>query len=78
VTRCSAAKATRDTETLLAAGDEVRIVTRQESFCRGIVSQGKLVTKLEWVQDSTFRFVPVEPDEQLGWLFSLTAKQSRR
>jgi hypothetical protein len=57
----------RDTETLQAAGYKVRIVSRQESFCRGIVSKGLLLTKLEWVQDSAFRFFPVEPDEQLGW-----------
>jgi hypothetical protein len=59
--------AARDTETLQATGYEVRIVSRQESFCRGIVSKGPLVTKLEWVQDSAFRFFPVEPDVQLGW-----------
>jgi hypothetical protein len=59
--------AARDTETLQAAGYEVRIVSRQESFCRGIVSKGPLVTKLEWVQDIAFRFFPVEPDVQLGW-----------
>jgi hypothetical protein len=58
---------TRDTGTLLAAGYEVRILNRQKSFCRGIVSKGPLVTKLEWVQDSAFRFFPVEPDVQLGW-----------
>lgn len=62
--------AARDTETLQAAGYEVRIVSRQESFCRGIVSRGPSVTKLEWVQDSAFRFFPVEPDEQLGWRLS--------
>ena len=59
--------AARDTETLQSAGYEVRIVSRQESFCRGIVSKSPLVTKLEWVQDSAFRFFPVEPDAQLGW-----------
>jgi hypothetical protein len=63
--------AARDTETLRAAGFEVRIVSRQESFCRGIVSKAPLVTKLEWVQDSAFRFFPVEPDAQLGWRLNL-------
>jgi hypothetical protein len=61
--------AARDTETLQTAGCEVRIVSRQESFCRGIVSKGPLVTKLEWVQDSAFRFFPVEPDVQMGCFY---------
>jgi hypothetical protein len=52
---------------LRAAGYEVRVVSRQECFCRAIVTKGALATKLEWVQDSAFRFFPVEPDAQLGW-----------
>ncbi|GDY21529.1 hypothetical protein LBMAG56_28760 [Verrucomicrobiota bacterium] len=59
--------ATRDTATLQAAGYDVRIVSRQECFCRAIVTQGPATTKLEWVQDSAFRFFPVESDPQLGW-----------
>ncbi len=56
-----------DTAALRVAGYTVDIVSRQESFCRGIVKRGESATKLEWVQDSAFRFFPVEPDTELGW-----------
>lgn len=57
----------RDRSTLESAGYNVEITSRQESFCRGIITRGAEATKLEWVQDSAFRFFPVEPDEELGW-----------
>lgn len=59
--------AERDTAVLRATGYTVEIVSHQESFCRGIVTRDELKTKLEWVQDSAFRFFPVEPDVELGW-----------
>lgn len=59
--------AERDTKTLQTAGYSVEITSRQESFCRGIIKRGNLATKLEWVQDSAFRFFPVEADVEMGW-----------
>lgn len=58
---------TSDTQTLQGAGYRVEVTSQQESFCRAIVTKGGLATKLEWVQDSAFRFFPVEPDVEMGW-----------
>lgn len=57
-----------DTAALRQADFEVQPVGRvQPSFRRAIVCKGGAQTKIEWVQDSAFRFFPVEPDLELGW-----------
>jgi hypothetical protein len=56
-----------DTHTLTASGYEVRLVASMPSFVRVLVSRGRFATKIEWVNDSPFRFFPVEPDLDLGW-----------
>lgn len=57
-----------DVVALRQAGFEVQPVGRAQSeFRRAIVLRGGAQTKIEWVQDSAFRFFPVEPDLELGW-----------
>jgi len=57
-----------DTAALRQAGFEVQPVGRaQPTFRRAIVRRGGAQTKIEWVQDSAFRFFPIEPDLELGW-----------
>ena len=57
-----------DCATLRAAGFAVDLVGRAApSFQRAIVTRGNEQTKVEWVQDSAFRFFAVQPDLQLGW-----------
>lgn len=57
-----------DSRALREAGYELRSADRGErGFHRTTVHRGGLQTKIEWVQDSAFRFFPVEPDLELGW-----------
>ena len=57
-----------DCASLRSTGFGVEMVGRAvASFQRAIVTQGGEQTKVEWVQDSAFRFFAVEPDLQLGW-----------
>lgn len=57
----------RDMATLRNAGYEVELHKSQETFRRAFVRRAGLVTKIEWVFDSAFRFFPIEPDLELGW-----------
>jgi hypothetical protein len=60
-----------DVRALRAAGFHVEPIGRvQPEFRRAVVRRGGLETKIEWVQDSAFRFFPVEPDLDLGWRLS--------
>ena len=56
-----------DVTTLGAAGFEVEPTLTTPTFGRAWVRRGGLQTKVEWVNDSPFRFFPVEPDLELGW-----------
>src|SRR5947207_12391429 len=57
-----------DLSTLQTAGFEVEPVGRsQAELHRAIVRRANQQSKLEWVQDSAFRFFPVERDIELGW-----------
>ncbi len=57
-----------DSAALRAAGFAVEPVGRvRPEFRRVVVRRQDLQTKIEWVQDSAFRFFPVEPDLELGW-----------
>ena len=42
----------------------------QETFRRAIVSNTEGTTKVEWVFDSAFRFFPIEPDPELGYVLN--------
>ena len=62
-----AAAAQADAATLTAHGFTVESKSHGDSFIRARVTRGELETKIEWVNDSPFRFFPVEPDLDLGW-----------
>jgi hypothetical protein len=56
-----------DKAALQAAGYAVEPGSQEASFHRALIRRGGQETKIEWVQDSAFRFFPVEPDLELGW-----------
>lgn len=62
-----AQSAETDAATLLSAGYGFVWVLRTPAFCRAVVSQGKDQVRLEWAQDSAFRFFPVEEDPICGF-----------
>lgn len=57
----------RDVQTLQQAGYHVRQDIWTPTFRRAWVTRGADGVKLEWCQDSAWRFFPIEPDELLGW-----------
>lgn len=57
----------RDVRALTDAGYKVEMVLTLPSFRRAVITRQELTTKLEWVQDSAFRFFPIEPDPEMGW-----------
>ncbi len=59
--------ATRDAATLQAAGYSIQMERPAATFRRALVQRGGRETRIEWVQDSAFRFFPVEADPELGW-----------
>lgn len=56
-----------DAATLTAAGYEFSWLLRTPSFHRGIVVAESKRLKIEWAQDSAFRFYPVQEDELCGY-----------
>ena len=56
-----------DMASLRRAGFEATLVTQHDTFCRARVQRGESTTKIEWVNDSAYRFFPIEPDAELGW-----------
>ena len=56
-----------DISLLRQSGYSVRIILQQPAFVRGLVSRGADSIKLEWVQDSAFRFFPVVEDSEFGY-----------
>jgi len=56
-----------DVETLRHAGCTIRREIWTPSFRRAWVQRGEDAVKLEWCQDSAWRFFPIEPDDLLGW-----------
>lgn len=56
-----------DERTLREQGYAVRTLLSRPSFHRAQVSKGTSATKIEWVQDSAFRFFPVEADALMGY-----------
>lgn len=56
-----------DLASLMRAGFEATLVTQHDTFCRARIQRGEAASKIEWVNDSAFRFFPIEPDAELGW-----------
>lgn len=57
-----------DVAALRKVGFHVEPVGRVEpSFRRALVIQDTTQTKIEWVQDTMYRFFPIERDAELGW-----------
>ena len=62
-----ASSAQQDEETLKRAGYDVVWLLHTPTFHRAVVSTKKQQLKIEWAQDSAFRFFPVQKDEQCGY-----------
>ncbi len=62
-----AQSAEQDTRTLRQAGYDVVWLLRTTTFHRAVVTAGKQQLKIEWAQDSAFRFFPVQKDERCGY-----------
>ncbi len=56
-----------DVAALRQAGCSVRLDIWTPTFRRAWIERGADGVKLEWCQDSAWRFFPIEPDEILGW-----------
>jgi len=57
-----------DVAALRSAGFEVEVTGRQhDSLRRAVVRKDGQPTRIEWAQDSAFRFFPVQADPELGW-----------
>lgn len=57
-----------DTAALIAAGFELTWERRTQTIYRALVRDGNQTTRLEWVVDSEFRFFPVLPDSEFGYI----------
>lgn len=62
-----ARSAEKDAETLLESGYDFVWLLRTPTFHRAVVTVGTQQLKLEWAQDSAFRFFPVQKDERCGY-----------
>lgn len=62
-----AQSAEQDAETLQAAGYEFTWQLRTPSFYRAVVTAEGQQLKMEWAQDSAFRFFPVQADAYCGY-----------
>ena len=62
-----AQSADRDAATLQRAGYEVLWLLRTTTFHRAVVTASKRQLRIEWAQDSAFRFFPVQEDERFGY-----------
>ncbi len=61
--------ASTDVETLSRENFTVEWIRRDPGIWTALVSDGSESTKLEWVHDSDFRFFPVLPDKDFGFVF---------
>ncbi len=59
--------AEKDAATLGDAGYELTWVLRTPAFSRAVVSVEGQQLRIEWAQDSAFRFFPVQEDAQCGY-----------
>lgn len=62
-----ATSAETDVATLGSAGHEVSWLLRAPSFHRAVARVGAASLRIEWAQDSAFRFFPVQPDDRFGY-----------
>ena len=62
-----ARSAETDAETLGTAGYELSWLLRTPTFHRAVVRAEERAMKIEWAQDSAFRFYPVQEDERFGY-----------
>ena len=62
-----AQSAEADAATLGAAGWDFSWLLRTPAFHRAVVRADDRALKLEWAQDSAFRFYPVQEDERFGY-----------
>jgi hypothetical protein len=62
-----AACAEADVKVLQEAGCSVAWVLRQPGFYRAEVNRGDGRIRLDWANDSAFRFFPVQPDNEFGY-----------
>ncbi len=59
--------AERDAATLREAGHEIQWLLRSPTIHRAVVTAGRRQLKIEWAQDSAFRFFPVLEDKRFGY-----------
>lgn len=62
-----ARSAETDAATLGAAGYELSWLLHTPTFHRAVVRSGTQSLRIEWAQDSAFRFYPVQEDARLGY-----------
>ena len=62
-----ARSAETDAATLTNAGHEVSWLLRTPTFHRAVTRFPAGSLKIEWAQDSAFRFFPVQPDDRFGY-----------
>ena len=62
-----AQSAETDAATLRAAGHDLSWLLRTPAFYRAVVRVDARSLKIEWAQDSAFRFYPVQEDARLGF-----------
>jgi len=62
-----AQSADQDAATLRQAGYGILWLLRAPAFHRAVVTAGKQQLKIEWAQDSAFRFFPVQKDARFGY-----------
>jgi len=58
---------TADQSKLVAAGYVVRIEIQQPGHIRAIISRESEATKVDWAHDSSWRFMPIIADKDLGY-----------
>ncbi len=56
-----------DVSTLSGRGYSVELLVAQPGFVRAVVKRGGGATKIEWAQDSSWRFMPVIRSELFGY-----------
>jgi hypothetical protein len=56
-----------DQQLLVAEGFDVDMEISQPGYIRGLVRRGPGATKIEWAQDSTWRFLPVMKSDDFGY-----------
>jgi hypothetical protein len=58
----------QDQQCLLQNGYKVQIEMNQPGYIRSIVIHKSEQTKIEWAHDSSWRFMPVQKDPQIGYI----------